>query len=93
MTTEANGYVFITADTYEEAGQAAEEFEILAGWRFEQQTIDYDLAVQAAATITNSRSSAEARVEWDSGPLSVVLSADTEGRRSIMVGFKIRFGG
>ena len=88
---ETNGYIYITADSYEEAATAASEFEIKAGLTVEARTLDYNTALQVSAEITNDQSSAKVEFGLDSGPFFVDLSADTKGRYSIMTGFRVEF--
>ena len=88
---ETNGYLHITADTHTEAGDAADRFMAKAGLTTEYRTIDYSFALDIGAEITNDDSSAKIEVGLDSGPFSASLTADTDGRKSIMIGVKLKF--
>ena len=88
---ETNGYLHITADTHTEAGDAADRFMARAGLTTEYRTIDYSFALDIGAEITNDDSSAKIEVGLDSGTFSANLAADTDGRKSIMIGFKLKF--
>ena len=88
---ETNGYLHITADSHAEAGDAADRFMARAGLTTEYQAIDYNFALDIGAEITNDNSSAKIEVGLDSGPFSASLSADTHGRKSIMIGVKLKF--
>ena len=85
---EVNGYINITADSYEDAAKVADDFEIKMGLSADHRTVDYNLALDIGASITNNASSAQVELGFDSGALSTKLLADTEGRKSIMIGVK-----